>query len=87
MQISFRGNPYFEFGPRPFREARLRSYIVRQHRAGRGLHEILADPYVARCGSESFRWRVLQDPQTLAALRRTDREAFAQLVAELERKR
>ena len=82
-----RGNPYFVFGPRPFREARLRSYIVRQHRAGRTLLEILADPYVARCGSESFRWRVLQDPQTLNALRRNDVEAFTQLTNELERKR
>jgi hypothetical protein len=65
-----RGNPYFVFGRRPFREARLRSYIVRQHRAGRPLSAILADPYVRRCGSESFCWRVIEDPATLAALER-----------------
>jgi hypothetical protein len=85
--MRWRGNPYFVFGRRPFREARLRSYIVRQHRAGRPLIEILADPYVVRCGSDSFRWSVLQDPQTLDALRRNDVEAFARYSAELERKR
>jgi hypothetical protein len=82
-----RGNPFFEFGRRPFREARLRSYIVRQHQAGRPLLDILGDPYVARCGSEQFCWSVLQDPQTLAALRRNDGEALARLSRELERDR
>jgi hypothetical protein len=66
----FAGNPYLFLGPRPFREARLRSYIVRQHRAGRPVASILADPYVRRCGSESFCWRVVQDPRTVAALER-----------------
>lgn len=83
----WRGNPFFEFGRRPFREARLRAYIVRQHQAGRSLLDILRDPYVVRCGSEHFCWRVLQDPQTLAALRRNDDEAFARLSRQLERDR
>ena len=65
-----RGNPYLFMGRRPFREARLRSYIVAQHRAGRPLSEILADPYVKRCGSENLCWRVLVDAKTLAALER-----------------
>jgi hypothetical protein len=68
------GNPYFFLGGRPFHEARLRSYIVRQHRAGRPLAEIVTDPCVRRCGSESFCWRVLQDPRTLQALNRDLRE-------------
>jgi hypothetical protein len=80
---SLLGNPYFEFGPRPFRAARLRSYIVRRHRAGHALAEILADPYVARCGSRTFCWSVLEDPRTLAALGENDRERIAQLSHEL----
>jgi hypothetical protein len=75
---AFASNPYRFLGSRPFREARLRSYIVSQHRAGRPLVEILADPYVRRCGSESFCWRVVQDPRTLAALERDIRETIKQ---------
>jgi hypothetical protein len=73
---SFRGNPYLFLGGRPFREARLRSYIVSQHRAGRPLVSILGDPYVRRCGSESFCWGVVQDPRTIEALERDVREAI-----------
>jgi hypothetical protein len=72
----FGGNPYMFLGPRPFREERLRSYIVREHRAGRTVSEILADPYVSRCGSERFCWKVLEDPRTIAALERNVRDAL-----------
>jgi hypothetical protein len=72
----FGGNPYMFLGPRPFREERLRSYIVREHRAGRTVSEILADPYVSRCGSQSFCWKVIEDPRTLEALERNVREAL-----------
>lgn len=72
----FGGNPYFFLGRRPLREARLRSYIVAQHRAGRPLAEILADPYVRRCGSETFCWRVVQDARTLEALEGDIRESI-----------
>jgi hypothetical protein len=73
---AFGGNPYMFLGRRPFREERLRSYIVREHRAGRTVSEILADPYVSRCGSESFCWKVLEDPRTIEALERNLREAL-----------
>ena len=63
-----RGNPYLFLGRRPFREARLRSYLVTQHRLGRPLADILEDPYVRRCGSPTFCWSVVQDPATIAAL-------------------
>jgi hypothetical protein len=82
-----RGNPYIEFGRRPFREARLRAYVIREHRGGRALVDILDDPYVMRCGNESFRWGVLQDPRTVEALRLNDVEAFRRLSAELGRTR
>jgi len=76
-----------EFGRRPFREARLRAYIIREHRAGRALTDILDDPYVVRCGTERFRWGVLQDPRTVDALRLNDVEAFRRLSAELGHRR
>jgi hypothetical protein len=63
-------SPFACFGPRPFREEHLRAYIVREHRAGRSLGEILADPYVRRLGPPTFCWRVAVSPRTLAALRR-----------------
>jgi hypothetical protein len=66
----FAGNPYLFLGRRPFREARLRSHILHQHRAGRPLADILDDPYVRRCGSESFCWQVVQDARTLESLER-----------------
>ncbi|HEU5363717.1 MAG TPA: hypothetical protein VFU56_10270 [Gaiellaceae bacterium] len=70
------GNPYLFLGPRPFREARLRSYIVAQHRAGRPLSAIMADPYVRRCGSRSLCWRVLVDRRTIEALERDVRDSI-----------
>jgi hypothetical protein len=72
----YRGNPYLFLGPRPFREARLRSYIVGQHRAGRPLAEIVDDPYVRRCGSQAFCWQVIQDAKTIAELERHVRETI-----------
>jgi hypothetical protein len=72
----FAGNPYLFLGRRPYREARLRSYIVSQHRAGRPLSAILADPFIRRCGSESLCWRVVQDARTIEALQRDVREAI-----------
>jgi hypothetical protein len=60
--------PYFFVRGRPFREARLRAYIVGQHRLGRALGEILDDPYVGRCGGRSLAWRVICQPETIAAL-------------------
>ena len=74
--MRLRGNPYLFLGPRPFREARLRSYILRQHRSGRPLSAIVADPYVARCGGTSLCWSVIQDPGTIQALERNVREAI-----------
>lgn len=87
MRSWWRGNPYFVFGPRPIREAHLRAYIVRQHRAGRALVDIVQDPYVKRCGNESFCWRVLQQPDTLAALHANDVAAFERVSAELDHHR
>jgi hypothetical protein len=60
--------PYFFLTRRPIREARLRSYLIREHRRGRPLLEVLDDPYVARCGTRTFCWDVLCRPETIAEL-------------------
>ena len=61
-------SPYYFVGPRPYREARLRSYIVREQRRGRRLQEILEDKYLERYGTPSLVWRVVMQPRTIAAL-------------------
>jgi hypothetical protein len=76
MEMTGQQTPYFFLSRRPFREARLRAYIVRQHAAGRPVAEILDDPYVRACGSRSFVWSVLCQPKTIAALERDVRDAI-----------
>jgi hypothetical protein len=71
--------PYFFVGARPVREARLASYILRQHHADRRLADVAGDPYVRRCGASSLWWKVVTAPETIAALRRDLAEAFAEL--------
>jgi len=77
MSIStLSGTPYFSFGRRPYREARLLSYIRREHRRGRHLSEILDDPYVRRFGSPALVWATLRDTRLLALLDADCREAI-----------
>jgi hypothetical protein len=63
-----RPNPYYVFGPRPFRERRVAAYILRERHRGRTLDAILADPYLERLGGETLCWRALTNPATIAAL-------------------
>ncbi|HZQ82027.1 MAG TPA: hypothetical protein VFB25_08635 [Gaiellaceae bacterium] len=67
---------YSFLGRRPFREARVRSYIAREHRHGRRLQEILEDPYVRRCGNDRFCHAVANDAETIVLLERNLRESF-----------
>ena len=79
MLSHYRGNPFSFLGPRPFREARVRSYIAVQHRLGRPLLEILDDPYVRRCGGDSVCRKVLDDPRTIAMLEQDVEDAIREL--------
>jgi hypothetical protein len=72
----FAGNPYIFLGRRPFAEAELRAYIVRQHRAGRPLSEIWADLEANRYRGSTLHWRVLCQPETIAALATDVRDAI-----------
>lgn len=76
---TLRGNPYFLFGRRPVREARVAAYIIREHRRGRTVAEILDDAYVARCGGRTVAWHALVRPETIEALGHDACDAIAQL--------
>jgi hypothetical protein len=69
--------PYWFFGTRPYREAQLRAYLIREHRRGRPLLEILDDAYVERCGGRRLCWRILSRAETIAALERDVSQAIA----------
>jgi hypothetical protein len=70
------GSPYFFLGRRPIREARLRAYVVREHRLGRSLSEIVDDPYVKRCGTPGFCASVIYSPKTIEQLDANVRDAM-----------
>ena len=80
---SLRVNPFWVFSRYHFREAHLRAYIIREHRRGRPLAEIISSPYASRLGSREWARRVLQHPLTIAALERNDLEAIAGCSEEL----
>jgi len=77
--VRYGGNPYFFCGRRPIREARIASYIVREHRKGRALREILDDRYLARCGSRELTWKVLLEPSVVRRLERDVEQAVRSL--------
>ena len=70
------GTPYFFSERRSYHQARLLSYIRRQHRRGRHLSEILDDPYVRRCGSRAFVWATLRDTTLIDLLEQDVLEAI-----------
>jgi len=65
----FKGrNPFaFLFGSSR-REGFLARYVVREHRRGRPLAEILDDPYVRNRSTPDERKRLLDEPEVVAAL-------------------
>ena len=76
---SFGGNPYLFLGAGRSVRRGCAHIILRQHAAGRPLSEILADPYVRRCGGDSFCRRVLVDRRTIEALEAHVRDDLARL--------
>jgi hypothetical protein len=69
--------PFFAFGRRHYREERLAAYIHREHRRGRHLDEILADPYVVRFRPSVVR-SVLREPRLLAQLQQDIARAISE---------
>jgi hypothetical protein len=50
------------------KEEALAAYIVREHRSGRQLHEILEDAYLKNRATEEQRLRLLERPDVIRAV-------------------
>ena len=50
------------------KEEALAAYIVREHRLGRSLEDILDDPYLKNRSSEEQRLRLLERPEVIRAV-------------------
>lgn len=50
------------------KEESLAAYIVREHRSGRSLEEILDDPYLKNRCSDEQRLRLLERPEVIRAI-------------------
>ena len=61
-------NPLSFFGVRSSKEKRVATYVVREHRRGRPLAEILDDPYVRNRCTEQERARLLDQPEVIHAI-------------------
>jgi hypothetical protein len=65
---SFLRNPFSFLFASSRKEERIAEYVIREHRAGRALEEILADPYIKnRCTPQEIA-RLLDRPELIRAL-------------------
>ncbi len=65
---SFLRNPFSFLFARSAAEDRLAAYVIREHRRGRPLGEVLEDPYVRNRATERQRDRVLQRADVIHAV-------------------
>lgn len=65
---SFLRNPFSFLFARSAAEDRLAAYVVREHRRGRPLGEILDDPYVRNRTTDGQRARLLERPDVIHAV-------------------
>ena len=52
----------------PSKEEALAAYIVREHKLGRSLDDILDDPYLKNRSTEEQRLRLLERPEVIRAV-------------------
>lgn len=50
------------------KEEALAAYVVREHRLGRSVEEILDDPYLKNRATEEQRFRLLERPEVIRAI-------------------
>ena len=50
------------------RKRRSRAYVVREHRQGRSLEDILEDPYLKNRATDEQRLRLLERPEVIRAV-------------------
>jgi hypothetical protein len=70
QRIFGRGEPKAESEERRgiTKEEGLAAYIVREHKAGRSVDDILDDPYLKNRASEEQRLRLLERPEVIRAI-------------------
>jgi hypothetical protein len=61
-------NPFSFLFARSAAEDRLAAYVIREHRRGRALAEILDDPFVRNRATDAQRKRMLQRPDVVRAV-------------------
>ena len=61
-------NPFSFLSTRSSKEERLSAYVIREHERGRGLAEILDDPYVRNRATPQELARLLDRPEVIHAL-------------------
>ena len=64
----FLRNPFSFLGARPSQDDRLAQYVIREHRRGRSLDEILQDRYLVNRTTPQQRARLLDRPELVRAL-------------------
>ena len=64
-------SPFSFLFTRSSAEDRVAAYVIREHDRGRGIDEILDDPYVRNRLAESQRARLLERPEVVDALARS----------------
>jgi hypothetical protein len=52
----------------PSKEESLAAYVIREHRSGRPLDEILDDPYLKNRATDEQRLRLLERPEVIRAV-------------------
>ena len=67
IQIRMR-NPFSSLFTTSRREQYLERYVLREHRKGRALAEILEDPYIRAWSTPDERARLLDRPNVVAAI-------------------
>jgi len=65
---NFLRNPFASLFARSSREEQLAAYVIREHRLGRTLEDILDDPYIRNRASEVERRRLLERPDIIRAV-------------------
>ena len=65
---SFLRNPFSFMFASTRKEERLAQYVIREHRAGRTLAEILADPFIRNRATPQETARLLDRPEVIHAL-------------------
>jgi hypothetical protein len=74
----FLRNPFAFLFTRSSGEDRIAAYVIREHERGRPLTEILDDPYIKNRTTPQERERLLDRPEVVRALGRSEVDAAKQ---------